>query len=188
MDSENIEKNESEDNMQRLKQNKLIYTSEPNFDDGKQSLIDRRLDFGEPIEDISDDDIWNEAYELASMYYDDEKCNLNKVLDGEVICIADIGTWNGRRSTHKTLGNNLNEVLTAFVNGQSDITIEYDGVNIVSRESHHDGCNYYTFREVKPNAPESFKEKLEFHEPISNNEIKRHTRSLRKYIKDIYGW
>ena len=44
--------------MQRFKENKRIYTSEPDYDWAKESLIERRLDDEEPIDDISDDDIW----------------------------------------------------------------------------------------------------------------------------------
>ena len=43
--------------MQRLKENKRIYTSEPDYDWAKQSLIERRQEDGEPIEDITDEDI-----------------------------------------------------------------------------------------------------------------------------------
>ena len=41
--------------MQRLKENKRIYTSEPDYDWAKQSLIERRQEDGEPIEDITDE-------------------------------------------------------------------------------------------------------------------------------------
>ena len=174
--------------MQRLKENRRIYTSEPDYDWAKQSLIDRRIEDGEPIEDITDDDIWNEAYFLSDMCFDDERANLNKDLGNDIVCIADAGCWNGRRSGYCVIGTNLNNVLYSRVNGQSDITVEYDGVDIIASESHHDGCNYYVFREVKPNAPESFKEALEFKEPLSNEQLMRHTRSLRPYIKEIFGW
>ena len=174
--------------MQRLRENKRIYTSEPDYDWAKQSLIERRQEDGEPIEDITDEDIWNEAYSLAEMYFDDERMNLNKDLGNDIICIADVGTWRGRRSGYKTIGTNLNDILYSQVDGQSDITVEYDGVDVIASESHHDGCNCYIFREIKPNAPESFKEKIEFKEYVSNEELKKHTRSLRPYVKQIYGW
>ena len=174
--------------MQRFKENKRIYTSEPDYDWAKESLIERRLDDEEPIDDISDDDIWQEAYELADISYDDERMNLNKDLGNDIVCIANVGTWQGRRSAYSVIGTNLNEVLCSHVDGQSDITVEFDGVDVIASESHHDGCNSYVFREVKPNAPESFKEKLEFHEYISDDEFKRYTRSLRPYVKQIYGW
>ena len=174
--------------MQRFKENKRIYTSEPDYDWAKESLIERRLDDEEPIDDISDDDIWQEAYALADMNFDDERMNLNKDLGNDIVCIANVGTWQGRRSAYSVIGTNLNEVLCSHVDGQSDITVEFDGVDVIASESHHDGCNSYVFREVKPNAPESFKEKLEFHEHISDDEFKRYTRSLRPYVKQIYGW
>ena len=174
--------------MQRLKENKRIYTSEPDYDWAKQSLIERRQEDGEPIEDITDEDIWDEAYLLADMCFEDERMNLDKDLDNDIICIADVGTWCGRRSGYKTIGTNLKDILYSQVDGQSDITVEYDGVDVIASESHHDGCNCYIFREIKPNAPESFKEKIEFKEYVSNEELKKHTRSLRPYVKQIYGW
>lgn len=172
--------------MQRLKENRVIYTSEPDYDWAKESLIERRLDDGEPIEDISDDDIWNEAYFLVDMYYDDERMNLNKELGNDIICIADVGRWDGRCRGLKVVGTNLNDIMQSF--GCDNMGIEYDGVNVVGWGSHHDGSNSYVFREVKPNAPESFKEKLEFNEYVSDDELMRNTRSLRPYVKEIYGW
>ncbi len=173
--------------MRRLKKNKRIYTSEPDYDWAKQSLIDRRQEDGEPIEDITDEDIWNEAYFLVDMCFDDERTNLNKDLGNDIICIADVGTWCGRRSGYKTIGTNLNDILYSQVDGQSDITVEYDGVDVIASENHHDGCNYYTFREIKPNVSERFKEKIKFKEYVSNEELRRNTRSLRPYIKQIFG-
>ena len=82
--------------MQRLKENKRIYTSEPDYDWAKQSLIERRQEDGEPIEDITDEDIWNEAYSLAEMCFDDERTNLNKDLGNDIICIADVGLGIGQ--------------------------------------------------------------------------------------------
>lgn len=174
--------------MQRLKEYRTIYDSDIDFDVAKENLIERYVENGEPIEDITDEDVWNEAYFLDETTFSDEKCNLSKHLNNDIIAIADVGTWCGRRSGYKVIGNNLNEVLQSFVDGNSNLCVQYDGVDVISREGHHDGCNHYVFRELKPNVSETFREKLEFKEPISVETLMRNTTSLRKYVKDIYGW
>lgn len=51
------------------------------------------------------------------------------------------------------------------------------------------GTNYIMFREVRPDVDiEKLFDKIYNNEPISKATLNRYTRSLRRYVKQIYGW
>ena len=81
-------------------------------------IEDWREDYAEFLEinDIDDrdpddeDDIYDWMVETNSEYLYDEQMNLNKVVDGRILVIADLGLWNGCASGYKILGNNIKEI------------------------------------------------------------------------------
>lgn len=65
----------------------------------------------------------------------------------------------------------------------------FDGFNVCRKASHHDGTNHIMFREVRPDVDiEKLFDKIYNNEPISKATLNRYTRSLRRYVKQIYGW
>ena len=53
---------------------------------------------------------------------------------------------------------------------------------------HHDGRNYVEFREIREDKDvDKLLDKIYNQEPVSRAEIRRYTKSLRPYIKEIYG-
>lgn len=173
--------------MTLLKKPRVIFDSEPNYDDAKQYLIEKAIEDGENPDDITDSDIWEEANFQAEMWFSDETDNLYKELDGRVLCIADLGLWNGRRTGYKICRNNLNEVM---YQAQGDYyKVMYDGNNIVAIDCHHDGTNDYIFRELREDTNyEILLNKLYSGEEVSQKLINRYTKSLKPYIKKVYGW
>jgi hypothetical protein len=137
-------------------------------------------------EDISDDDIYNERDFLAQMDFDDECVNLNKELSNKILCIASLGLWYGNRTGYKILDNNLKSIL---YQAQGDYYhVYYDGYNVVAKDCHHDGTNYYTFRLIKDNVNiDNLLNKL-YSGTATNNDINNYTKSLRDTVKRIYGW
>ncbi len=97
------------------------------------------------------DDLLNEAAKEDYQNYqremlDDERCNLNKQVDGVIIVFGDLGLWHGRRQGYQILGSNIADILKS--------SCEYaewygDGYNIRSRMTHHDGTNYVLYRVPK---------------------------------------
>lgn len=167
---------------------KLIYKSdyEYNFEETKQDLAECREC---PVEEITDDDVYEHMYFLQEMDFDAERSNLNKELDGKILCIADVGTWRGRRTGYKMLGSNLNEVIYSQVSGDSTLEVSYDGNNVIATEHHHDGTNYYTFREVREETNyENLLDKIYNQEEVSRSMLNKYTKSLRQHVKQIYGW
>jgi hypothetical protein len=139
------------------------------------------------VENITEEKITDEVYFQIDQYFDDERLNLDKKLDGRILCIADMGLWNGRRSGYKILGNNLNEVLTCGI-GCDEKEVYCDGRNVLAKGYHHDGRNYVEFREIREDRNiENLLTKLYNNEEVTRKEINYYTRSLRPYVKQIYG-
>ena len=125
-----------------------------------------------------------------SDYFNDELINLKVPTEEQIIAIADMGLWNGRRQGYKVCGRLLSECLTV---GNEDYNhLYYDGFNTRKTATHHDGTNHILFREFKPGLSDASKEnfinKVYSGETIDKATLNRYTRSLRKYVKKVYGW
>lgn len=120
-------------------------------------------------------------------YFQDELANLRVETENRIICIADMGLWDGRRTGYKLCNRLLSECLTV---GNYDYNhLYFDGYNVRKTSKHHDGTNYYLFREVKPGVDiDKLCNKLYNNETISKEMLNRYTRSLRRYVKKVYGW
>ena len=133
----------------------------------------------------------NEQYQLCQVinegYKDDEKLNLDVPTNGRIIAIADIGRWNGRRSGCKVLGYNVNEI---FCNTECEFEKWFfDGHNVRYAGAHHDGVNYIEFREIREDRNvENLLDAIYEGKEISRKMLNYYTRSLKKYIKKVYGW
>ncbi len=165
----------------------MIWTNDPadfNEADAKAAVAER-LD--KPVAEVTDSEAWEEFYDDANFCYEAETANLDQPLDGRVLCIASLGLWNGRRTGYRMMPTrNLNEVLNAF---QGDYNqVYYDGANVIARDAHHDGTNFYTFREVREDKNiDVLLEKL-YMGTATRADINRYTRSLRKPVCEVYGW
>lgn len=140
-----------------------------------------------PVEDISEKMVWDYINHSIENWYDDERLNLNQELDNFVICIADLGLWNGRRSAYKLLGKNLNSIL--YSTGDFYEVYVEDG-EVKARDGHHDGTNYYTWRVLKKGLSRSkINELLEsIVDGDAEDKIRKCTKSLAPYVKRIYGF
>ena len=135
----------------------------------------------------TEENITDEIYFRIDQSFDDETFNLNRELDGRILCIADMGLWNGRRAGYKILGNNLNEILTAGI-GCDEKEVYCDSYNVYAHGYHHDGSNSVEFREIREDRNiENLLNKLYNNEEVTRKEINYYTKSLRSYIKKIYG-
>jgi hypothetical protein len=136
--------------------------------------------------DVTDAMIEDERGFLAAIDYENEIMILDRPLDNDILIIANLGLWSGRKTGYKILDNNLKSILNA---GCGDYyKVEYNGFNVVATDSHHDGTNYYTFRKIKdPDKIEILLDKL-YNGTATNSDINRYTKSLRDDIKAVYGW
>ena len=135
----------------------------------------------------TEENIMQEVYDHIDQYFEDERSNLFKILDGRILCIADMGFWDGRRTAYKILGNNLNEILTTGI-GCDEKEIYCDAYNVYAQGYHHDGRNHVEFREIREDRNiENLLDKIFSNQSISRREINYYTKSLKPYIKKIYG-
>ena len=136
---------------------------------------------------VDDARVTDEVYDRIDMEFEDEQSNLFKILDGRIICIADMGLWSGRRTGYKILGNNLNEVLTSSI-GCDEKEVYCDAYNVYAEGYHHDGRNNVEFREIREDRNiENLLDKIYSGQEVTRREINYYTRSLRPYIKEVYG-
>ena len=135
-----------------------------------------------------------EDYEVQDRFYEDiwdmydcEKSNLHKELPNNIIAIADVGKWNGRFHGGKILGNNLNEVLF-MGRDHMDINCYCNRYDVCSDLAHHDATDHITYRMIKEGVDADWLLDKLVEEGLSGKEITKYTKSLRPYVKEIYGF
>lgn len=144
----------------------------------------------EAPEEINKDDVFDWMCETNNEALEYERMNLNIPTEGRIIEIADIGLWDGRRVGYKLLGHNVNDCLQ-FEKDCDYAEFYCDRYDLKSRQSHHDGTHYITYREFKPEITglqaDNFCWKI-YCGKATQKDITRYTRSLGKRIKKVYGW
>lgn len=139
-------------------------------------------------EDTSDqDNLWQYMIATHNTYLDDERYNLNKYLDGRILIIADLGLWNGRKQGYKIIDGNISNIL--YDNDADFIEWYADQYNIRATAHHHDGTNYYLYREIQEDRNiQVLLDDIYNSREISRSKLNYYTRSIRPYVAEIYGW
>ena len=129
-----------------------------------------------------------ESYNISEQWYMDERDNLDQET-GEIVIVADLGLWSGRVAGVKSTGkHNLNVILEQH-GDIDDYEVYMERGEIKGTGYHHDGTNYYTFREVIDQEKwEKLAEKIAAGESWTAKELDAATKSLAKRVADIYGW
>lgn len=138
---------------------------------------------------VSEHDINSYIEQDYSDWYSNEFENLDRETECQIIAIANLGLWNGRKSYYKVMNSNLNSVLDSC--GGDYLKVYIDRFDVKSTAVHHDGVNYITYRMLKPNLSEvqidNFMNKLASG-VFTKKDISRYTTSLKSQINKIYGW
>lgn len=149
---------------------------EEHFGDSKNMRFERELE-----DDVSDEELEEIIHEVNVWELDFLREALNVSTEGEIVVLADMGLWDGRRNGYKLAGYELDNQFysdTDYI--EWSIDRDFEAVAI-----HHDGRNYYRYREVKPNLSdlqlENFMEAL--HNGLTDSQITYYTRSLVPTIK-----
>ena len=168
--------------MNNKQEKRIIWTNEINLEDWEDYFQEEEEELGEELTEY-------QKYEIASeinnnIYYDDERANLNRRLPEDIICIADLGLWYGRRTGYKIMGDNLNSILNI---GEDYNEYYADRFNIRANCAHHDGTNHYLFRMFRPGLSDEQKENF-LNGEKTESRIARYTVSLLPYVAEVYGW
>ena len=166
------------------KENKhTIWSSDINLEDWKDFLK-------EEYPDSSEDEYYDLAAELNSEYLEDERMNLNINVPDKIICIADLGLWNGRRSGYKIMNTrNIADCLYSDCDYVDWYCDEYGDFRCDA--SHHDGTNHLLYRMFKPTVSEERRVRLLdliYEGKASKQDIAAVTVRLGDYIGKVYGW
>lgn len=134
-----------------------------------------------------EDEDHSNGCDCAQMTFKDEQINLDKVIDGRILAIADLGLWNGRRSGYTILDNNIRSILNSF---DCPLVEWYgDGHNIKAKMTHHDGTNFIEYRVIREDRNiDGLLSKLYNQQDVTRQLLSHYTKSLYPYVADIYGW
>ena len=146
----------------------------------------------EEYPELTEDQRIEKMYEMNADNLEEERDNLNILVSGEILAIADLGLWHGRRTGYKEITSRRisdclyserdTEWATWWVDGRGDLCAEF---------IHHDGRNYVTYREWKEGVSETQKENLKvklMQGEATRKDITRLTRKLGDRIAAVYGW
>lgn len=158
------------------------------FDEWKKDLIEyQKENKYDDAENVLDSEVHSFISESLENALEDERHNLNIKTEGRILVIADIGRWNGRVPGYKILGRNVSDIL--WDNDADHIEWFSDGYNIKAVAHHHDGTNYYTYKEIREDRNiQCFLDAIYNGKEITPNMIKYYTKSLNHYAKEVYGW
>jgi len=164
-----------------MRKERVIWDSEIRLEDWKDFLKEEHPEVTDEYEQ------YVLCAELNDEYLDDERMNLDIELDNQILCIADLGFWNGRRSAYKIIhSGNIKDILSS----ETEIAKWYsDGYNVKCRATHHDGTNYYEYREIRKGKDiEKLLDKLYHGEPVSRKTLNYYTKSILPHVAKVYGW
>lgn len=136
--------------------------------------------------------IYDSESETAELDYTDEQTNLDVELDGGygcIICIADLGLWDGRKSGYKMIGGKtVNQILTVQQGDYFKVFYDSETDDVKAVDTHHDGTNYYTFREIRHNMDITILQERIYNGTATKTDINKFTKPLGKYVRKVYGW
>jgi len=134
--------------------------------------------------DLFEYPLYKRTIEDNNQHLKDERINLDIQLSNSIICIADLGLWNGRKSGYKIIeSGNIKDILYS----EADYCEWYsDGYNIKCRQTYHDGTNYLEYRELKENSNKLLE--YIYDNNINRKKINYYTKSIVNEVNKIYGW
>lgn len=129
-----------------MNDNKHIIWSDINL-----NLEDWREALEENNPGVSEDRLYELMVDYNAMNIDDERANLDIQLPREIIVIADLGRWDGRKSGYKMINSgNIKDCLYSDCD-YNEWYVDKNG-EFRCTTHHHDGTNHYLYRAVKENA------------------------------------
>lgn len=136
-------------------------------------------------EDNAPEGLYEWVDKTLSTYLDDERANLNKEVDGYVVYLLDVGTWNGRHYGLGVEGRKVNSILYS----NCEFAKWYcDRWNVRAVEAHHDGRNYTLYRVVDSLDKVDWLKGMLLQGKLDEKKFMRHTKSLRPYVAKVYGF
>ena len=162
----------------KINKNRRIIWTNNDYSEWKEAMME--------FDGYSEEECTYELYsENCDENYYAERSNLDIEVDGYIICFASLGLWNGRRTGAGIVGTNVKDILHSACDY---LTWYCDRYNVKCKAVHHDGTNYYLYRVAKDyHTAQRIVNKI-----VSGNmteeQFRKATTSLRKYVAKVYGW
>lgn len=153
----------------------------------KEDMIQYRMEnnYDNP-ENVDEDDVYAFATESLENQLWDEQYNLNIETEGDILVIADLGLWNGRRQGYRILDGNVRNI---FSTGEDYNEWYSDGYNIRCNAVHHDGTNHMEYRVIRRDRNiQNLLDAIYNGEEITRKQLNYYTKSLHPYVAKVYGW
>ena len=155
-------------------------------DDWKDGIDWFLEDEGKTFNDIDDSKVMEIIYDLLDIEIDDIRTNLDITLSNPILVICDIGRWNGRVTGYKII--NSGNIKDIFFSDCDFCKWYSDGYNLKFIGHHHDGTNYYEYREIKNmDNIDNLLDRIVEGKEISRALLSYYTKSILPEIKDIYN-
>lgn len=130
--------------------------------------------------------------EMDSELYDEFLQSYNIAVGADIVVIASLGLWNGRRMGYKELHSPVySDCFSSCIDdyiGEWIITKETQ--DLCARVSHHDGTNYYLYRKFKDISDvqrANFLDKI-YKGTVTRGDITRLSSPLGKDILSLSGY
>lgn len=164
----------------------MIWNSVVDLDNWKSFFIEMEL-AQERV--VPKDEAIYLAQELNLLYLEDERRNLDIQLKNPILIISDLGLWNRRTPGYEIIeSGNIKDILYSRVRDMRECKWYCDGYNIRCIEKHHDGTNFYLYREIRNvENISTLLERIQSGAPISNSILNYYTCSIAKYVAQVYG-
>ncbi|MBQ8806674.1 MAG: hypothetical protein IJZ68_09555 [Bacteroidaceae bacterium] len=148
-------------------------------------------EYKEEHPDASDAEVAQAYEDEVAIRLDDERANLDIPIERDVLVIKTLGLWDGKKVRCSVIHRaTIGALLERFFDGNS-FYVESETGDLVGEAYHHDGTNYYRFREVSADAPNDNIDdlifKLEDGEDCEQ-ELQALTKSFGGRIAKVYGW
>jgi hypothetical protein len=141
--------------------------------------------------EASDEEVMQAFADECSVSFDDEKLNLNIPIERNVLVIKTINRWDGQSICCSIISRRtIGDLLERFFDGNS-FYVEVDTGDLVGEAYHHDGTNYYRFRELTADALHDDIDDLVYKIDVGEEyaaDLARLTKSFGGRIAKVYGW
>ena len=160
-----------------------IWNSEPDLKDFEDF-------FAEEYPEATESEKWALAEEMNGEYLEDERINLGGIVaKNGIIVFRELGLWDG---THYAVSIDDGGKLAEHLQYRYDGAEWYcDKNDMWGAEWHHDGCNHYLYRALKPGLSDVQLGNLirkAKSGTLDRKTLCRYTTSLRPQIAAVYGW
>ena len=142
-------------------------------------------DLEDVLEERKEDILWDSKLydERTNLSYGDAELNGVAILE-----VGSIGRWDGKRHGLNVLEpNNIGELLTSDCE-QWICYVDKKSGDFYKSEFHHDGANYYEYRELTCDKYE-FEDMLDNAKPGEMDElVEKYSKPIGWRIANVYGW